>query len=381
MNSSIAIWAVTIASIGLLFTPAQAQFVVFSDSFDRTNGSGDGNGLPLGDGNGISDWGMNDNAMGGSAVQTYTFGQGRAGGANQTTDGTSAQIIAGAAQIEFDFATVAPTGFEVEFDFTRVANADATTPNPVGFLALAIGVDDTDQIENQEGFNGNTFVFTNPDNGADAAVLIRQNNNDANTGSVEFFSAGVQDLVAEPFYNNPHDTMHSAKITVDAPNGYGAGESGTLSLSIDGGTGFSNPFTFDGVSSGYLSLYSNLAGTAESPRFAQLDNLVVTAFGDPPVGPAGDFSGDGMVDGEDLSLLLGFWGTGVPPTPAGWNGAPPTSPAIDADELSALLGTWGQSSAAVVEGNAVPEPATAVVLVSGLVVASGIFRRRLGRIS
>lgn len=373
MKNTFAIVALCAASVGLLVTPSYAQFVAFSDSFSRTAGSGDGNGIPLGDGNGVSDWGMNDNALGGVAVQSYTFGQGRAGGANQTTDGMTAQIIAGAVQIEYDFATIAPTGFEVDFDFTRVVNADATTPNPGGFVGVALGVDDTDQIENQEGFNGNTFIFTNPDNGADAAVLIRQNNNDPTTGTAEFFSAGVQDVIVEPFYNNPHDTMHSAKITIDAPNGYGAGQPGTLTLSIDGGTGFPNSFTFDGVSSGYLSLYSNLAGSAEAPRFAQIDNLVITAFGDPPAGLPGDFNGDDQVNLADYTLWRNNLGSTIPLDNDDGLGTP-----IGSAHYNLWKSRFGSTASASLQAPgmaAVPEPATAAVLLSAL--AGAIISRRV----
>lgn len=68
---------------------------------------------------------------------------------------------------------------------------------------------------------------------------------------------------------------------------------------------------------------------------------------------AGDFSGDGRVDNDDLNLLLGNWGEGANPRPAGWFGAPPAGDAIDNDELNALLGNWGAGISA-----AVPEPAS-----------------------
>ena len=95
----------------------------------------------------------------------------------------------------------------------------------------------------------------------------------------------------------------------------------------------------------------------------------VTVETTPP--PAGDFNGDGKVDGDDLSLLLGNWGATVPPTPSGWTGAAPTAPAIDADELSALLGTWGVGVGSL-SATSVPEP-TSIALVAlfglGLVAA------------
>jgi hypothetical protein len=87
---------------------------------------------------------------------------------------------------------------------------------------------------------------------------------------------------------------------------------------------------------------------------------------------AGDFSGDGRVDGADLSLLLANWGSTVPPVPSGWNGSQPTATGVDADELSALLANWGVGTS-----TAIPEPASAV-LALGLVVASAARRSKLG---
>ena len=49
------------------------------------------------------------------------------------------------------------------------------------------------------------------------------------------------------------------------------------------------------------------------------------------------FNGDGVVDAEDMALLLGNWGSSVRPTGwiSGWDGF------VDADELADLLGNWG----------------------------------------
>lgn len=55
----------------------------------------------------------------------------------------------------------------------------------------------------------------------------------------------------------------------------------------------------------------------------------------------GDFNFSGTVDNEDLILLLNNWSTIVPPTPAGWIGAPPTGPAVDNNELTLVLNHWG----------------------------------------
>ena len=88
----------------------------------------------------------------------------------------------------------------------------------------------------------------------------------------------------------------------------------------------------------------------------------------------GDFNGDGMVDGGDLSLLLGNWGTSVPPVPNNWDGSQPVGPLIDAGELSELLGNWGTGiGAASLAGANVPEPSAAVLL-AGLISAAAAAR-------
>ena len=347
--------------------------VVFSDTFDRVMGSGDGNFNPLGMGNGVSDWGSNNNALGGFVTQTYTFGQGRAGGANQTTGGNSAQIIAGGVQIETDFAAIASAGFVIEFDFQRVVDHAGTNASN-GFLAVAIGLDDTDLIESREGFNDNTFVWTNEDNGADAAIAIRQDTTlDPSIGTAEFWSGGsMPEVTLDGFYNNPHDTTHSATITVDAPSGYGAGAQGTISLSIDGGPAFGNSFTFDGVSSGYISLFSNIAGSPTDIKFAQLENLVITGLGTiTNPGLPGDFNDDGIVDAADYAVWrdnLGGDSSSLNGNGAG--GATVTSADYDLWRLS--FGD-GSSAALGTVATAVPEPA-AIVLLGSLFVAGVVAR-------
>lgn len=260
-SKSLIVNTLSIAAVAAFASSASGQ-IILSDSFSRINGSGDGNGNPLGAGNGLSDWGSNDNAFGGSSVQTYTFGQGRAGGANQTTDGSTAQMYSGAAQIELDLAplTTAAGGYTVQFDFQRTAGN--------GFIALGIGLDDTDQIESLNGFNANTFLFTSGANGAEGAVLMKQN------GDVEMWAGGnAAAQTIGGFYTDP-EAWHTATITVSAPGGYGATAAGTVSLSIDGGGAASQGITFDGISSAWLSLYSNQNGL-------QLDNLTITTIPEP----------------------------------------------------------------------------------------------------
>ena len=85
----------------------------------------------------------------------------------------------------------------------------------------------------------------------------------------------------------------------------------------------------------------------------------------------GDANGDGLVDDQDLSLLLANWGQDATGDPdGGWgrgefNGATP----VDDSDLSLLLANWSASSGAI----GVPEPA-----VLGLLAVGGLsmLRRR-----
>lgn len=233
---------------------------IFSDSFDRTTGNADTGAPPV-----ESSWGANDNALGGSSVQTYTMNT-RGGGAQNTTDGSVAVFRAGASQVDLDLGPLAPVGYTVAFDFQRATGG--------GFIAMGIGLDPT-LIPATGGFNGNSFLFdSGPASGTvDGAVLFQQDNDSAGNGRVQLFNAGdAVESIGDAFTSN--EAVHSAVVSVIAPSGYGAGATGILAVSIDGASPLSTGITFDGENSGYLSFYSNQVGST-------IDNLVVTAIPEP----------------------------------------------------------------------------------------------------
>lgn len=256
---------IAIAGSTFLCGEAWAQ-VIYSDSFDRVEGSGDPNGKPA-DPNNFSAWGANDNALGGSVVNPWIVGPSRGGGANQVTDGNLASTIEGGAHYDFDVTSVAPNGFMVEFDFNRFAPASAGgTGN--GFVALGLGADSGAVV------GGGGFVPNNSD-----LTLIFQQGVGANIGNTQV----LQDNVFLPGtasegpldYGDPLAT-HSVKLTLipTAAGAYGDADSINGSLSVDGGA----PFNFSvlgGADFGNLGLSSN--GFVHR----SYDNLVVTAIPEP----------------------------------------------------------------------------------------------------
>lgn len=246
---------------------ASGQTVLYSDSFNRTTGSGDANGNPAGAGNGASDWGTNDNALGGTNSQAWVTGpEGRTGGANQVTDGSQATTINGGAFYNFDAAAVSPLGFSVQFDFNRDADGDGGSGD--GYLVLGLGVDSTSTVSN---IGSGGFALNN----SDVAVLFQQAKG-ANAGNTEVFADNVNLNPGNP--EGPLDfgaenALHTALITAvpQVLGAYGETDLIDVSVSVDGGAAYA--FTVSGGANfGTLALSSN--------NFVNraYDNVVVTTL-------------------------------------------------------------------------------------------------------
>ena len=77
--------------------------------------------------------------------------------------------------------------------------------------------------------------------------------------------------------------------------------------------------------------------TSEWGNIGQRPKLTVTFIAPPPPPPPpieGDFNADGVVDGIDLGLVLGAWGTNVPGYDLNNDGV------VDGYELAFVLGLW-----------------------------------------
>ena len=81
----------------------------------------------------------------------------------------------------------------------------------------------------------------------------------------------------------------------------------------------------------------------------------------------GDYNWSGQVEQGDLDLVLLNWGDSASPVPPLWTNPdfPPTSPSIDQDDLDGVLLNWGKTPASAAASAAVPEPASALLLVIG----------------
>ena len=142
-----------------------------------------------------------------------------------------------------------------------------------------------------------------------------------------------------------------------------------------------NPASFDAreEASIYFDPNAELTFEPEESQSVNIDALHLLADDDPAV--EGDFSGDGQVDGADLSLLLGFWGDSVPlPLDSGWDGSQPVGPIVDSGELSDLLGNWGFGVEAGPGPAQVPEPSTVVLSFAACAVFAAVGRRKSGSV-
>ena len=133
----------------------------------------------------------------------------------------------------------------------------------------------------------------------------------------------------------------------------------TLGGAIAGGSGY------DG-SMAEMIVYDRVLSAAEIFEVASyLATRYDIAYGgsEPPM--TGDANDDGLVDDDDLSLLLSSWGQDV-----GWeNGNFNGDNIVDDDDLSLLLSNWTGSGA-------VPEPASAFVLLTGFAAVAVRSRRK-----
>lgn len=279
--------AALLVSAAIACSTADAQTVIYSDTFARTTGSGLGNGQPAGDGNGFSDWGTADNGAGGTETVVWSAGRPGAnpptGGAQFTTNGTRAHIFEGAVNTTFNAAAVAPDGFSVAFTFNRIDTALIADPTN-GFVAVGTGYDQSISEFSPFETTGNSQF----------AVLFQQAAG-GNAANGNVFIEGTSQVTFD--YLDPvaeHDVLIT--FTPAVSGAYGDTDSITATIAVDGTTVYDQSIT-GGGDFGDLSFATNLF-TAP-----YIENLVVTSLSTSTV-LLGDVNLDGMVTFLDISPFI-----------------------------------------------------------------------------
>lgn len=266
-----------------------AQTVLFSDSFNRLTGASDAN-LEIPDPNGInSDWGDNDNAFGGTLVDTWSIGPNRGGGCNGSTDGDLATLCNGSARYPVDITSLAPSGFTVEFQFGRFHPVNPGTGN--GFVSIGFGTDPNAEQ------GGGLFNFNNSD-----FNLVFQQGAGTNVGNTQLIedSVLIDPLVdGDPGpvdYGDP-TIEHSVELTlVPAVNGqYGDTDVINGTFTVDSDPNKSHNFSVFGG-----DFFGNISFATNGFVHRYIDDVTVTAL---PVTASPDANGDGRVDAEDFLIL------------------------------------------------------------------------------
>lgn len=328
--------------------------VLLTDTFERTTGVSAPGGDPF-----LSDWGSNDNGLGGSLVQTYLTTPTRTtgGGVNQTVqeaddpaNGENEGVIRfGAISIDYDFASdpnvLAGGGYTVEFDGRRGVSG-------ANFLSFHLGTNPQliATTSNQAAF----LPITSMDAGEHAYLYQRGDFEDLR---MQVFEFGAQ---LDPPGNIDFVTADAlaefrTKITVLAPDGFDIGDEITISVEVDDTevTGATHTVAIAGEYPGYIGWSSNSGA-------AIIDNLVITALGT-ATGLPGDFNDDNRVNLADYTVWRDNLGGSF--NLAG-NGDESGSSAGTVDQADYLLwkdrfGDAAAASALQAPGlAAVPEPAT-----------------------
>lgn len=175
-------------------------------------------------------------------------------------DGSVGNFGAGSAlTLSANLAPLAPVGYTVSF----TANRNISTG---GFVSFFTGVSD--------GVTGAPlFGITNSD--ADYGVRVQQNNAAAGELIARIFTNGTE-ATSFALPGSDNSAAFDVFFEVLAPSGYDNGDTGTITLSVNGSLLGSETITFDGVNSGFATVASNIAGDNVT-----LDNLRVVAVPEP----------------------------------------------------------------------------------------------------
>ncbi|QDU88795.1 hypothetical protein Pla175_21790 [Pirellulimonas nuda] len=252
-----------------LWTQSASAAVIYSDTFSRTTGSGDANGNPTGAGNGSSSWGAADNGLGGSLAVSWNAGRtgspAPTGGAQFVINGARAYLYSGAAHTTSSVAGLAPNGFSVAFDFSRIDTAIVATASN-GFVSVGTGYNESVNQFSPFEVSGNSSF----------AVLFQQAAQ-GNPANMQVFAAGA--LQGNFNYVDPaaaHSVLLEFAPAV-AGNYLGSVD---YQVTVDGNL-LNSGTVAGGAEFGDLAFATNLFTAS------YIDNLVVTATAPPVPEPAG----------------------------------------------------------------------------------------------
>ncbi len=253
----------TILLTSLMAVSASAQgTILYSDTFSRTTGAGDGNGATA-PGN-FSDWGTNDNGLGGTVTQSWSAGPTRdGGGRNAVTNGSLAISHGTSSLFPYDAASASPDGFSVALDFSRFLTAPTPPATPSGYIAFGFGADPATVLNDYSAIGASDFslVFQQAANGNAANSEVK-----VDDGTISTFD-----------YLTPHDE-HSLVVTAipRVSGSYGASDTIDINVRVDGT--ISNDYVITGGD--HFGVFSVSANQFDA-RY--IDNLVVRSVPEPSV--------------------------------------------------------------------------------------------------
>jgi hypothetical protein len=369
---SLSVCATAFAAIGLLISHRSASgqsIVLLSDSFSRTVGEAPilGPGDPL-----DTDWGVNDNAAGGTIIQTYEVSNQHVDATSTwrsgaLVDGSKGQLGYAHAEIQHDWAAdpavLAAGKLIVEFDLILAGGAGG------GHLGWWFGAAEAVFEETNGASQGGTPVLNS---NVDAAVFFRVGGGTG--GSID---SGV--TVNNSFTISPAmSTTNPNQIRLEINTGdFQNGSPASLSLFINGSAtptdingaaaGADLNFVWDAEGEAYMGFSRN-----SSPTLLSIDNLKISTLAAAPANNA-DFNSDGIVDGQDF--LIWQRGLGLTGQTGKSNGNANSDTVVDGADLEIWRASFGGPGAAVAVF-AVPEPSQAALLGALAVAFASVWRRR-----
>lgn len=273
MRQQLGMQGIALAMALILTTSVSASTVKFSDNFNRTAGVN-----AAGNAGGLSSWGTNNNALGGTIAAPYKVRNTAAGASTeqQFVDGNLGRLRLGHGVVNHDLLSlpsVLQNGYEVSFNFQRGGG---------GYIALAVGLTPNE-------------IETHPQNNARIGVPFAANIPQTDFGFLfrpsaasEVWKAGATSVGPAGIFNatsvagSPVNLLNSAvaKFTPAVAGQWGAGATINFQLTVNNALvpQYSTSFLSDGSGLGYFGFHSN-AGTTVAQ--AAVDNVVITAIPEP----------------------------------------------------------------------------------------------------